>query len=210
MTQLRLGPWGSAVCGAHISSVCAAYLPRPSAMPSPVPARGHRSRSVALPFASALLLVLALAFVSSTLHAAPEPADAAPRMLGDAQLVSGNGAVLLHWAPADHDHDHDHEYELQESRAADFAQPSSRYRGQPPSYFASGRLDGRSYFRVRSRAQAADGRVGPWSEWSAAQSVRVEHHDLRLALGLFILGLVVFVATVIAVLLGARSSNTPR
>ncbi|PRP95637.1 hypothetical protein ENSA5_37700 [Enhygromyxa salina] len=162
----------------------------------------------------ALLFASALLFAAPELWAAPEPSPtpsaAAPTMVGDPELESSNGAVLLKWEPAESEREL--EYELQESSSANFDDPSSRYRGTLPSWYVSGRLDGRSYFRVRSRPLngASDGGEAPWTEWSAAQSVLVEHHDLRLAVILFILGAVVFVITAATVLLAARSTSTPR
>jgi hypothetical protein len=136
--------------------------------------------------------------------AGPEFEDAAP-------AESGNGAVLLSWAePSEHDDPAVREFELQEAGDPSFVDPVTCYRGRFPSFFVSGRRDGTRYFRVRSRPASASASASAWSSWSATKVVVVEHHDLTLALALFGAGAVVFAATCLTLILGARSQDPGR
>jgi hypothetical protein len=132
---------------------------------------------------------------------------AAPRFDQPSPIESANGAALLRW-----DQDQpigELEYELQEADSLEFVAVETRYRGSFPSYFVSGRRDGTHYFRVRSRSYAGAGaEPDPWSEWSPPQTLVVAHHDLRLALGLFGAGALVFVITSLTLVAGARRSRS--
>ncbi|NVB41038.1 hypothetical protein G6O69_24570 [Pseudenhygromyxa sp. WMMC2535] len=183
---------------------------------SPIGAR--RSLSTWPGFAiAALLCSICLPGASAGAAPRPDPASApeAPQMVGEATLESGNGAALLRWALArDEEGEGEgdvYEYELQESGSPEFSAPTLRYRGTMPSWYVSGRLDGRSWFRVRGRpwAEGQDQKHGQnqWSEWSEAQVLVVAHHDLRLALALFGLGALVFVATAGTVLVSSRTAG---
>jgi hypothetical protein len=132
---------------------------------------------------------------------------AAPEFETPDPIESSNGAALLRW-------DQGQplgalEYELQEADSPEFVAAELRYRGSFPSYFVSGQRDGTRYFRVRSRSYTEDS-PAPWSEWSTPQILVVAHHDLRLALGLFGAGALVFVITCLTLVAGARRSGTAR
>ncbi|MFO7563150.1 MAG: hypothetical protein R6X02_10945 [Enhygromyxa sp.] len=152
------------------------------------------------PLAYAWLLATTLALLTPGSAAAE-----APRFEDDTETRSTNGAILLRW-----DTElgvNEREYELQEAADRSFATAETRYRGSFPSYFVSGRRDGTTYFRVRSRSFAEQTPTA-WTEWSATKVVVVEHHDLRLALGLFIGGAAVFLATGLTLVAGARAPRS--
>jgi len=161
-------------------------------------------RSISAGALNVFLATLVLLAGSAIATASP----ATPELEGDRELVSSNGAQLLSWSGPS-EADATLEYELQESTSAEFDAPETRYRGTLPSWYISGRLDGRSYFRVRARELSDDGEevAGAWSDWSEAQVLRVEHHDTRLAVALFIVGALVFTATAATAFLGARGSS---
>ncbi len=172
-------------------------------MRRPAPSRAHRPRSIG-PSARAWLAGVALGLALALLSWSTAADAAAPPKFDDvAEARSQNGALLLSW-----DADlsiGEREYELEEAGDPSFADAALRYRGTFPSFFISGRPDGARYFRVRSRDYGSD---QAWSAWSQPKSVVVEHHDMRLALGLFCAGAAVFLATCTALLIGARRARS--
>jgi hypothetical protein len=142
-------------------------------------------------------------------HAAPSE-RAAPSFVGEPELETAKGAALLSWGGDEEDRGGQREYELQEASDAGFSDPVARYRGTSTSWYLSGRLDGTSYFRVRSRERDSSGELGPWSAWSDPQVLHVAHHDPRLALLLLCLGAVVFTTTAVSLLVAARKVEAPK
>jgi hypothetical protein len=176
----------------------------------PVTPAGVRRTSAAkqrwsLLWALAAALACSLAWPAAVTAGAPP----APTLDGEAEEESTNGAFLLAWKP-DEDAALDEaggqswEYELEEAPSPDFANTEVVYCGAFDSWFVSGRRDGAAHFRVRARALTDGDEPGPWSEWSAPKTIVIAHHDLRLALGLAGLGALVFAATAITLVVGAR------
>lgn len=160
--------------------------------------RGHRASSVAL---SIFVMISTVAWANAANTS--EPSER-PTWVGAAELESANGAQLLEWTgPEDST---SYEYELQESSTPSFAAAETRYRGTLASFYVSGRLEGRSHFRVRARPIEGTA-VGPWSAWSTSRVLVVEHHQPGLALALFGLGAAVFLITAVTVWIGARGTR---
>jgi hypothetical protein len=64
-------------------------------------------------------------------------------------------------------------------------------------------VDGDYYYRGR-----LEGLDGTPSQWSPVVGVTVEHHSLIKALGFFLVGLVVFLATLFLIAIGAKRHRT--
>ena len=95
------------------------------------------------------------------------------------------------------------EYELQASSNADFSTPRLIYRGPDLATVISGQADGDYFYRLRAR-QAGERTGGRSGAWSAPVKVHVQHHSLARALAFFAAGALVFIATLLLVLRGAR------
>lgn len=89
--------------------------------------------------------------------------------------------------------------ELEEATQPDFGDARLIYRGADASRAMSGKPDGSWYYRVRR----ADGPAA----WSEPLRVEVRHHPLRRALFFFVMGLGVFLATVLLVFGGGARSR---
>lgn len=76
------------------------------------------------------------------------------------------------------------------------------YTGPDRATLISGQADGTRVYRAG--ALGADGRV---TAWSVPVRVNVAHHPLGRALGFFALGAVVFVATLLLIIRGARRAT---
>lgn len=144
-----------------------------------------------------LVRILQLSFFVSTIDAQPP----APTLKSDA-VDTEAGYLTLSWS---HPAKPPIEYQLVErvkpGALAPPPKPSGappeasseqiRYQGSTPVYFVSGLADGDYEFRVRARVSDA----APWSPWSDAVVVRVEHHALADALWLAGIGGAVFILT---------------
>ncbi|MCG7913223.1 MAG: fibronectin type III domain-containing protein [Candidatus Thiodiazotropha weberae] len=73
------------------------------------------------------------------------------------------------------------------------------YQGSDRSTVLTGLSDGSYHFRARITHQ--NGAISPWGE---PVSLLVEHHSLVKAVSFFVIGAVVFVATLLLIILGAR------
>lgn len=91
-------------------------------------------------------------------------------------------------------------YQLQQARNSDFSDAHDIYRGEDSATVISGLADGHYFYRVRN--PSANG-------WSETVEVEVKHHPLSRAFGFFALGAVMFVATLVVLLKGARSTRRP-
>jgi hypothetical protein len=87
--------------------------------------------------------------------------------------------------------------ELQESRSADFEAPRIVYAGSDAARVISGKPDGDWYYRAAPAA--SNGAFGN------TVKVTVRHHPIERAIGYFAVGFVVFVATLLLIVSGARS-----
>lgn len=106
---------------------------------------------------------------------------------------------------------------LEEARDPGFTDSRIVYRGRDQATTLTGRRDGVYYYRLSPAAGAPaagagasseDGRPAAGAERSAIPvQVRVEHHSLLRALGVFAVGLAVFAATVRLVLAGAEEAG---
>jgi hypothetical protein len=87
------------------------------------------------------------------------------------------------------------EFELQESTHPDFSDAAALYRGPDLATVISGRGDGRRYYRVRAKPDAA---------WSNSVQVTTAHHPLSRALAFFAAGALVFALTLAMILHGSQ------
>lgn len=104
--------------------------------------------------------------------------------------VSNDGVFRLHWDGPEAI------ASVEESPVADFAGAHEVYAGTDRATVISGQPNGVYHYRLRD----ADGAV------VARASVRVEHHSLARAWTFFLIGLVVFLATVVLVVRGSKET----
>lgn len=112
----------------------------------------------------------------------------------DTQVATA-GYYQLTW----HNADENVSFEIQEADNAAFHQAEPLYQGRDRATVVTGRSDGTYYYRAR--LVDVNGTTGAWSD---TVKVRVEHHPLSRALGFFTVGAVVFLAILIAILVGNR------
>ena len=90
-------------------------------------------------------------------------------------------------------------FEIEEADNSAFDQSRQVYQGPDRARVITGQPDGTYYYRAR--IIAVNGSPGPWSK---PVKVEVDHHPLSRALGFFSVGAVVFVAILLAILIGNR------
>lgn len=121
--------------------------------------------------------------------------------------TTNSGSIGLSWRLADDDVSLDSiVFELEEANDSLFDSSRDRYIGPDLATYLSGLENGSYYFRVRALT-AARVIAGPWSEPIV---VKVEHHSLKLAYSLFIIGGIVFLATLGVVIHGTRTKEIAR
>jgi hypothetical protein len=86
--------------------------------------------------------------------------------------------------------------ELEESTTPDFTAPRRLYSGSDRARVVSGKPDGDWYYRARP--------VSSGSSFSNIVKVEVRHHPLKRAVAYFVVGAVVFLATALLIVNGAR------
>ncbi len=122
--------------------------------------------------------------------AVDQPAN--PRFVNPKHTFTNSGYLKLEWElPEKGQQAHDLTFEPRQADNKNFTQAATRYKDIDYATYISGLPDNTYYFRIR--AIDDNQKEGNWSE---AITVEVEHHSLKLALGLFSLGFLVFVATV--------------
>jgi hypothetical protein len=107
---------------------------------------------------------------------------------------SNDGRVVVSWETPPGRRVH-----IQQDQTGAFEMPSTLYHGSDNASVVTGLVDGHYHFR--GRLETADGTA---SQWSPSVKVTVEHHSLSRALFFFMVGLVVFLATLLLIVLGAR------
>ncbi|QBQ54540.1 hypothetical protein [Nitrosococcus wardiae] len=96
-------------------------------------------------------------------------------------------------------------YELQEAHDTEFTHPTIVYQGPDQATLISGRDNGQYFYRVRALNQGQ-----PTSPWSSPIAVTVRHHPPERAFAFFTAGAIVFLATLVLIISGARSSKKER
>lgn len=154
-------------------------------------------------------LSIALMWLSTPALALAAP-DQAPSDPGDAVLAAPTlsiegadeaaGYLTLSWSGAPEGS----QYQVEAATDAAFSDAIVRYEGAQTATVRSGLTDGAYHYRVRARRtpQAA------WGAWSEPLVFQVAHHSLSLALGLFGLGAVVFVGTLLFLVGASREVET--
>ncbi len=133
-----------------------------------------------------------IGFCAAAVLAAAPPAGGAPVELHASTEVATAGYFQLHWsAPGK-------AVVLQEDTTPAFTSPRLVYRGPDNARVLSGKTDGEWYYRARTAG--SDGVFGDVLE------VTVQHHSLARALAFFAVGALVFLATLTAIITGARSA----
>jgi hypothetical protein len=124
--------------------------------------------------------------------AAACPAGAAPVELHASTDVATAGYFQLRWSvPGE-------AVVLQEDTTPAFTSPRLVYRGPDNARVLSGKTDGEWYYRART--------AGAESAFGEVLEVTVRHHPLSRAFAFFALGALVFLATLAAIITGARST----
>jgi hypothetical protein len=112
--------------------------------------------------------------------------------------LSNDGRIVVSWeSPSDG------QVHIQQALDGRFETPSTLYRGSDSASVITGLVDGDYHYRGR-----LERRDGTYSEWSPAINISVEHHSLPRAISFFLLGLVVFMATLLLIIFGARRHGT--
>ena len=91
--------------------------------------------------------------------------------------------------------------ELQESNDSNFTSAITLYKGADTATLISGKPDGTWYYRIRN---INNGNTGNWSQ---PVVVTVSHHSLSRALTFFVIGFLMFIATVTLVIKGIRNTE---
>jgi hypothetical protein len=106
--------------------------------------------------------------------------------------VANAGYFQLRWSAAS-------AVELEESTTPDFTAPRLLYSGSDRARVVSGKPDGDWYYRARP--------ASPGSSFSNSVKVEVRHHPLERAVAYFAIGAVVFLATALLIVTGARERS---
>lgn len=109
--------------------------------------------------------------------------------------VATAGYYQLKWDNADKNV----RFEIEEADNSAFDDARRLYQGRDRATVITGRPDGRYYYRVR--IVSVDGSTTSWSD---TVKVEVDHHPLSRALGFFSVGAIVFIAILVAILIGNR------
>jgi hypothetical protein len=125
-------------------------------------------------------------------HIAVAAADSPTLSLAPAQ--STDGKTTLSW-----DLPEGVSIDVESSQDNRFVKPTPLYQGGDQSTVLTGLSDGSYHFRARFVHQ--NGAASPWGE---SVSLFVEHHTLAKAMAFFVIGAVVFLATLLLIILGAR------
>lgn len=120
--------------------------------------------------------------------------SAAVELQADTEVATA-GYYQLKWQNGDSNV----RFEVQEGGNRAFEQARQLYQGQDRATVVTGRSDGTYYYRAR--VVDANGSTGHWSD---TIKVQVDHHPLSRALGFFTVGAIVFLASLVAILLGNR------
>jgi hypothetical protein len=145
----------------------------------------------------AATLVVALQQGSTPVRAQDVPP--APRFVNEApagHVQADEGHVTLSWTLPGFEAAEECRFELERSWDAGFADPRRLHDGTESTVFLSGLKAGPTWFRVRG---IHGDRAGPWSP---ALVVDTEYPQRSQVLVLFVVGCIVFAATVAAILLG--------
>lgn len=122
---------------------------------------------------------------------AKDPVRAAPVELHADTAVATAGYFQLRWRA-------DGAVVVQEDTNRDFSSPRVIYRGADKARVLSGKSNGDWYYRART--------AGTESAFGDVVEVTVRHHPTARAFGFFAVGALVFLATLAAIITGARST----
>ena len=119
----------------------------------------------------------------------PASAEAETVRLASDTEVATAGNFQLRWTA-------DSAVELEEATSPDFRTARSVYSGRDKARVMSGKADGAWYYRARPADSGGN--------WSNTVKVTVRHHPLGRAIGFFVVGALVFSATLLLIIGGAR------
>lgn len=119
-----------------------------------------------------------------------------PQLESDTK-ISTAGYYRLQW-----NDDQATEFVLQESPHPSFTPVKTLYTGPDTARVISGRANGDYFYRVR-----VDG-ASNQDQWSDVVRVQVSHHPLWRAVMFFAIGAVVFLATLVTIIHGNRTTST--
>jgi hypothetical protein len=111
---------------------------------------------------------------------------------------SNDGRIVVSWETPPSGRVH-----IQQDLNGEFTTPTTLYTGRDNASVVTGLVDGDYHYR--GRLEAPDGTL---SGWSPVVKVTVEHHSLLRAISFFLVGLVVFLATLLLIMIGARRHGT--
>lgn len=141
-----------------------------------------------------LLLLLIIPVVLPCLAATPD-------LQSDSELATA-GYFQLSWKTDVSGKEVSGDFTLEEAGDPEFSQATTLYSGPDTATLISGRPDGIYYYRIRSEQDTETNNA-----WSNTTRVEVAHHPLSRAFMFFALGAAVFIATLVVVILGNKSSK---
>ncbi len=118
--------------------------------------------------------------------------EIAPKLFSNTNVASA-GFYRLHWETAIK------QVELQEADNSAFNSPTVFYEGSDSATVISGKPNGTWYYRIRTIENQLR------SDWSDPVVVTVSHHSLSRALLFFLVGLIMFITTVLLVVKGTKN-----
>jgi len=124
----------------------------------------------------------------------PQHVMAGLQLNSDTRLSTA-GYFQLSWSAPSSIHASPDLFILQQSESPDFNDAKTLYQGPDQASVISGLSNRTYYYRVRLTDD---------QNWSNTLAIEVKHHSLSRALGFFILGAMMFLATTFVLLKGAR------
>lgn len=121
-----------------------------------------------------------------------------PRVSFDSEdlIESSEGHATIRWSLSENDPDKNWQFLLEMAADPNFQDSKIKYQGNDSSHFLSGLADGYYYFRILAQ------RDGQRTVWSEPVTLHVRYPAGTLVLPLFLLGLVVFILTSVAIIRG--------
>ncbi len=123
----------------------------------------------------------------------------------DVERIDSNAPhIILTWSISEEDERDPaaFSYRLERAASPDFSDSRMLYEGRDRASFRAGLAEGSYFYRVRATDEAGNAGV-----WSRPLHLEVAYQSMRLALSLFAVGAVVFLATLVLIIAGARKDR---
>ncbi len=121
---------------------------------------------------------------------------------GDTQQFTTTGYSMLKWELVSEPILSEPKFILQQSHDSLFSTYKTLYEGPDLASFVSGLPDGIYFYRVVITSENQQN-----TQWSESIRVEVKHHSRKMALSLFITGIIIFLATTGVIVVGNLKYN---